>query len=57
MSNWILILRVDKDYLRAMTAYMLKTVKYEFTVVNCDETPVEILDEKTDNGNPKKCHM
>ena len=54
-SNWIL--RVDKDYLRPMTSYMLKTVKHECSVVNCDETPVKVLDEKTDNGNPKKCHM
>lgn len=55
MSNWIL--RVDKDYLRSMTAYMLKTVKRGSSVVNCDETPVKVLDEKTENGNPKKCHM
>ena len=55
MSNWIL--RMDRDYLRAMTAYMLKTVKQECGVLNCDETPVKVLDEKTDSGNPKKCHM
>ena len=55
MSNWIL--RMDRDYLRAMTAYMLKTVKQECSVLNCDETPVKVLDEKTDSGNPKKCHM
>ena len=55
MSNWIL--RVDRDYLRSMTAYMLKTLKNESAVLHCDETPVKVLDEKTDNGNPKKCHM
>ena len=55
MSNWIL--RVDKDYLQPMTAYMLKTQKSESIVLNCDESPVKVLDEKTDNGNPKKCHM
>ena len=55
MSNWIL--RVDRDYLRSITAYMLKTLKNESAVLHCDETPVKVLDEKTDNGNPKKCHM
>ena len=55
MSDWIL--RVDKDHLRAMTDYMLKIAKQESGVVNCDETPVKVLDEKTANGNPKKCHM
>ena len=55
MSNWIL--RVDKDYLQPMTAYMLKTQIKESIVLNCDEAPVKVLDEKTDNGNPKKCHM
>lgn len=55
MSNWIL--RVDKDYLQPMTAYMLKTLKHESIILNCDETPVKVLDEKSDNGNPKKCHM
>ncbi len=55
MSNWIL--RVDKDYLQSMVAYMLRAVKKASSVVNCDETPVKVLDEKTDRGNPKKCHM
>ena len=55
MSNWIL--RADKDYMQPLTAYMLKTVKDESNVVNCDETPVKVLDEKTENGNPRKCHM
>jgi len=55
MSNWIL--RADKDYMQPLTAYMLKTVKDGSNVVNCDETPVKVLDEKTENGNPKKCHM
>ncbi len=55
MSNWIL--RVDKDYLQSMVAYMLRAVKKTASVVNCDETPVKVLDEKTERGNPKKCHM
>jgi len=55
MSNWIL--RVDKDYLQTMVAFMLKAVKDNSTVVNCDETPVKVLDEKTIGGNTKKCHM
>lgn len=55
MSNWIL--RVDKDYLQPMTAYMLRTLKHESVVLNCDETPVKVLDEKSGSGNPKKCHM
>lgn len=55
MSNWIL--RIDKDHLQPVTAYMLKTLKQASTVLHCDETPVKVLDEKTDNGNPKKCHM
>ena len=36
---------------------MLKAVKDNSTVVNCDETPVKVLDEKTIGGNTKKCHM
>ena len=55
ISNWIL--RVDRDYMQPLVAYMLKTVKTESDVVNCDESPVKVLDEKTDGGNPKKCHM
>ena len=55
MSNWIL--RADKDYMQPLAAYMLKTVKDESNIVNCDETPVKVLDERTENGNPKKCHM
>lgn len=55
MSNWIL--RTDKDYLRPMTEYMLRVIKKESSVVNCDETTVKVLDEKTDSGNTKKCHM
>ena len=55
MSNWIL--RVDKDYLQAMTAYMLKILKQGSSVLHCDETPVKVLDEKNDSGDPKKCHM
>ena len=55
MSNWIL--RTDRDYLQPMVAYMLRTGKEESMVVNCDETPVNVLDEKTAGGNPKKCYM
>lgn len=55
MSNWIL--RTDNDYLRPMTTYMLKILKRESSIVHCDETSVKVLDEKTDNGNTKKCHM
>ena len=55
MSNWIL--RTDRDYLQPMVAYMLRTGKEESRVVNCDETPVNVLDEKTAGGNPKKCYM
>jgi len=55
MSNWIL--RIDKEYLSTLTAYMLKKLKAESSVVNCDETPVKVLDEKTDKGNVRKCHM
>ena len=40
-----------------MAAYMLKMQKYESIVQNCDVTALKILDEKTDNGNPKKTHM
>lgn len=54
MSNWIL--RADKDYMQPLAAYMLKTVKEESNIVNCDETPVKVHDEKTENGNSKKCH-
>ena len=55
MSNWIL--RADKDYMQPLVAYMLKTVKDESDVVNCDESFMKVLDEKTENGNLKKCHM
>lgn len=55
MSNWIL--KADSLYMQPITAYLLKAIKAESKVVNCDETLFKVLDEKTQGDAPKKCHM
>ena len=55
MTNWEL--RIDKDYFQPVVDYFLKSAKKESVVLHCDESPVKVLKEKTENGNPKKCQM
>ena len=55
MTNWVL--RIDKDYFQPVVSYILKTAKQESSILHCDETPVKVLQEKTENGNPKECQM
>lgn len=55
MTNWAL--RIDKDYFRPVVSYMLRTAKQESSVLHCDETHVNVNNEKTERGNPKQCQM
>lgn len=55
MTNWAL--KVDKEYLRAMVAFMVDAIKAESHVVHYDETSFKVISEKTEKGNLKKCQM
>ena len=55
MTNWAL--RIDKDYFQPVVSYLLKTAKEESSVLNCDESHINVNNEKTEKGNPKQCQM
>ena len=55
MTNWIL--DIDGRLIQPLVDYLGKVAKAESTVIHGDETGVKVLKVKTENGNPKKCHM
>ena len=55
MTNWIL--DIDGRLIQPLVDYLGKVAKAESTVIHGDKTGVKVLKVKTENGNPKKCHM
>lgn len=55
MTNWIL--DIDGRLIQPLVDYLGKVAKAESSVIHGDETGVKVLKVKTENGNPKKCHM